>query len=263
MFFKLLGYLHILPLFLHLTNVCITLILQVKQARLLAVFDFDHTLVDGNTDTWITKLHPCTMQLIREHQQYGWCWTNIMDKVFEVLHSEKFLKNDFVTCLESLKFTAGMKETCNYLQSNSVSTIIISDSNSYFIDHLLERDSLHCTFCSIYTNPAGWRSDGRLHVERFHEHECTVCPLNLCKRKVLQTHLADCAERYESIVYVGDGHGDLCPSLALKPGDYILARDGYKLLKYLKGEKGEEVKADVIPWSSGFEVLQFFQQLCE
>ena len=51
MFFKLLGYLHILPLYLHLINVCNTLILQVKQARLLAVFDFDHTLVDGNTDT--------------------------------------------------------------------------------------------------------------------------------------------------------------------------------------------------------------------
>ena len=99
MFFKLLGYLHILPLYLHLINVCNTLILQVKQARLLAVFDFDHTLVDGNTDTWITKLRPCTMQLIREHQQNGWCWTNIMDKVFEVLHSEKFLKNDFVTSL--------------------------------------------------------------------------------------------------------------------------------------------------------------------
>jgi len=236
---------------------------KVKQTRLLVVFDFDHTLIDGNTDTWITKLHPSTMQLIREHQRNGWCWTNIMDKVFGILHAENLNKEDYIKCFETLKFTEGMKEACNFLQSKAVPTIVISDSNSYFIDHLLERDLLNEVFCGIYTNPASWDSDGCLRVERHHKHECNICPLNLCKRKVLQNHLADNCQRFEHIVYVGDGHGDLCPCLALKQGDYILAREGYKLLKCLQGERRSEVKAEVVSWTSGFEVLRLFEKLCE
>lgn len=201
------------------------------------------------------------MQLIREHQQNGWCWTNIMDKVFGVLHSEKFSKEDYVRCFETLQFTGGMKEACIFLQSKNVPTVIISDSNSYFIDHILERDLLREAFCDVYTNPASWDSSGCLHVERYHKHDCNQCPQNLCKAKVLQKHLEDHQQSYKHIVYVGDGHGDLCPCLALKDGDYILARKGYKLLKYLEGEICSEVKAEVVPWETGFEVLQLFQKL--
>ena len=229
----------------------------------MAIFDFDHTLVDGNTDTWVTKLHPPTMQLIREHQQNGWCWTNIMDKVFSVLHLEDLKKDDYVRCFETLQFMEGMKETCHFLLSKKVPAIIISDSNTYFIDHLLERDSLCDAFCGIYTNPAVWHSNGCLHVEHHHEHDCNHCPQNLCKRRVVQKHLADHNLSYENIVYIGDGHGDLCPCLALKKGDYILARKGYKLLKCLQGESQSEVEAEVVPWDSGFDVLQLFQKLCE
>ena len=236
--------------------------MQVKQARILVIFDFDHTLVDGNTDTWITKLQPSAMQLIREHQRNGWCWTDIMDKVFGNLHAENLKKEDFNRCFESLKFTAGMKEACNFLHEKGVSTIIISDSNSYFIDHLLQRDSLCHIFCSVYTNPAEWDSNGCLHIEQYHKHECSVCPPNLCKRKVLQEHLANQCQSYEHIVYIGDGHGDLCPCLELKQADYISARRGYKLLNCLQGRQSSEVKAEVVPWTSGFDVLQLFQKLC-
>lgn len=229
----------------------------------MAIFDFDHTLVDGNTDTWVTKLLPSTMQLMEEHRKSGMCWTNIMDKVFGVLHSENLSREDYVSCFETLQFTEGMKEACRFLESQNVPTIIISDSNSYFIDHILERDLLREAFCGIHTNPAWWESSGRLHVERYHEHDCNDCPLNLCKSTVLQKHLADYQQSYKHVVYVGDGHGDLCPCLALKEGDYVLARRGYKLLKCLQGEKRSEVNAEVVPWTTGFEVLQLFQRLCE
>lgn len=186
-----------------------------------------------------------------------------MDKVFSVLHLEDLKKDDYVRCFETLQFMEGMKETCHFLQSKKVPSIIISDSNTYFIDHLLERDSLCDAFCGIYTNPAVWLSNGCLHVEHHHEHDCNHCPQNLCKRRVVQKHLADHNLSYENIVYIGDGHGDLCPCLALKKGDYILARKGYKLLKCLQGESQSEVEAEVVPWDSGFDVLQLFQKLCE
>lgn len=203
------------------------------------------------------------MQLIQEHQRNGMCWTNIMDKVFGVLHSQNLSKDDYEGCLETLQFMEGMKEVCCFLRTRDVPAIIISDSNSYFIDHILKRDFLRDAFCEIYTNPAQWDSSGRLNIERYHGHDCNRCPQNLCKSTVLQKHLADNGESYEHIVYIGDGHGDLCPSLVLKDGDYVLARKGFKLLKCLQGENRSEVNAEVVPWTTGFEVLQLFQKLCE
>ena len=31
----------------------------------------------------------------------------------------------------------------------------------------------------------------------------------------------------QCIIYVGDGRGDFCPSLRLREGDHVLAREGY------------------------------------
>ena len=169
---------------------------------------------------------------------------------------------DYIKCFESLKFIDGMKETCSFLLSKNVPTIIISDSNSYFINHLLARDSLQDVFRDIYTNPASWDDSGCLNVEHYHKHQCKVCPQNLCKRKVLQEHVAQSCQTYKHIVYVGDGHGDLCPCLALEHGDYILAREGYTLLNNLLGDRCD-VKAEIVPWTSGFDVLQLLRMLFE
>ena len=46
--------------------------------KLLAVFDFDHTLVDGNTDTWILDLYPPCRQQMKQQKSEGVCWTDIM-----------------------------------------------------------------------------------------------------------------------------------------------------------------------------------------
>ena len=185
-----------------------------------------------------------------------------MDKVFCTLHMEGITKENYTKCFESLKFMEGMKEACNFLCSESIPTIIISDSNNWFIHHLLERDSLQEVFSSIYTNPAWWDETGCLHVADHHEHQCNTCPRNLCKRKVLEEHMTCHGQTYKHIVYVGDGNNDLCPCLALKDKDYILAREGYRLLNGLLGARSSEVTAEVIPWVSGFDVLQFFQKLC-
>ena len=230
---------------------------------MLTVFDFDHTLVDGNTDTWITNMHPATLDLIRSHQKKGWCWTDIMDKVFGDLHSQNLQKDDYHKCFKTLPFTPGMKETCEFLHSNNIESIIISDSNTEFINHLLTRDSLGKVFSMVYTNPAEWDDNGCLHVKRYHSHHnCNQCPLNLCKGEVLKKHIEKHSGTYDHIVFIGDGKGDLCPCLSLKHGDYAVAREGYKLLQLLRDQEFSDSQAIVVPWRSGFEVLELFKSLC-
>lgn len=78
------------------------ILLQVQQFKLLVVFDFDYFFVDGNTDIWVIKLFLFIMQLIREYQKKGWCWINVMDKVFGVLYVENLIKEDYEKCFEIL-----------------------------------------------------------------------------------------------------------------------------------------------------------------
>lgn len=73
----------------------------------------------------------------------------------------------------------------------------------------------------------------RLVIEPRHDtaacgtHGCTLCPTNLCKGCELAALRAATPAR--RVVYCGDGANDLCPALALGPGDVVLCRSGHRL----------------------------------
>ncbi|XP_031551251.1 pyridoxal phosphate phosphatase PHOSPHO2-like [Actinia tenebrosa] len=240
--------------------------MEQPRPRILIVFDFDHTLVNGNTDTWITKLHEPTMAAIKINRKRGLCWTNIMDLVFQQLHEQNYSRQDLEKCLETLKFIEGMKETCEHICDSKIPAIIISDSNTYFIDHLLKRDNLSHVFSHVATNPAQWNENGRLQVTRYHSHGCSFCPKNLCKKEVLTNYVTEQMKEnnpFDHIIYVGDGKGDFCPALSLESKDYILAREEYQLLDLLKEQSVKSgVEAQIVPWTSGFQVLDLVKKLC-
>lgn len=237
---------------------------RMERPQMLVVFDFDYTLVDGNTDTWITKLSSKAKTAINDGRNKQMCWTNIMQNVFKTLNQENFSQQDYVNCLKSLQFIEGMKETCEFIFRNNIPCIIISDSNTYFIDHLLKRDGLEHVFCEVFTNPAKWK-EGCLHVERYHNHGCGLCPANLCKKEVLLGFISNYTQNQPSfnhIFYVGDGKGDLCPSLSLSEKDYVMARDGYTLHDLLiKQKSNSTVKPTVKPWTSGFQILESLKEV--
>lgn len=240
--------------------------MDVKRPHVLVVFDFDYTLVDGNTDTWITKLSQSAKTVLSKSSR-EMCWTDAMQDVFKFLHDENFSQKDYESCFESLHFMDGMKETCDFIHKNNIPCIILSDSNTYFIDYLVKRDGLGHVFCQVYSNPAEWQ-DGCLYVERYHSHKCDLCPANLCKKEVLLSFKSEYKKShppFDHIFYIGDGKGDLCPSLTLTSKDYILARDGYKLLGLLRKKQSNDSSFDatVIPWKTGFEVFEVIKKVID
>ncbi|GIL57330.1 hypothetical protein Vafri_12592 [Volvox africanus] len=105
---------------------------------------------------------------------------------------------------------------------------------------------LSSAFLSIHTNPAAVDSaTARVRVSPYHgvdpgsvapPHSCPRCHPNLCKRAALRGVLEEQAARgvsYRQVVYVGDGRNDLCPCLALRPNDVVMARSGFALHKLL------------------------------
>lgn len=166
--------------------------------------------------------------------------------------------------METIPFTAGMTDLLKFIsEQENTHCIVISDSNTIFIDWILNASGLRAAVDHVFTNRATITESGYMEVQHYHCHDCECCPVNLCKRKVLELYLADQFKRnveYQQIFYVGDGGNDLCPTTSLRRCDVVMPRKGYTLEKLLSRQESQQdnvsLRAKVVAWSTGTEILE-------
>ncbi|KAM8806534.1 PHOP2 phosphatase, partial [Eudromia elegans] len=237
--------------------------------KFLLVFDFDHTIIDENSDTWIVKCAP--EKKLPSELRNSYCpghWTDYMGRVFAYLGDSGVREDEMRRAMTAVPFTAGMADLLGFIGENKevFDCIIISDSNAVFIDWILKAADFHRVFDEVFTNPAAFTSTGYLTVQNFHAHQCAKCPKNLCKKKVLEEFLDKKLKQgtsYTQIVYIGDGGNDLCPVTFLKKGDIAMPRQGYTLEKKISqlSQGLSPVKCSVLVWSSGVEIVSCLKLL--
>lgn len=167
--------------------------------------------------------------------------------------------------METIPFTAGMTDLLTFISAHksAVDCIVISDSNTMFIDWILHASGLQAAVDQVFSNPAKITELGYMQVQHYHSHDCERCPVNLCKKKVLELYLSgqsDGGVEYERIFYVGDGGNDFCPTSCLRGHDVAMPRKGYtleKLLAKLNSQANNApLRAKVVAWSSGADILE-------
>lgn len=230
------------------------------------VFDFDHTVVDENSDTWVIRClpHQSLPDSVEDTYRKGH-WTEFMGKVMKYIGEQGVSEDSIRSMMETIPFTPGMTDLLTFILQNksTVDCIVLSDANTLFIDWALHAAGLRAAVDQIFSNPAKFNESGYMEVQHYHAHDCRRCPVNLCKRKVLELYLSqrsDGGVEYERVFYVGDGGNDFCPTACLRGQDAVMPRKGFtleRLLAKLEGQEGSApLKARVIAWSSGSEILQ-------
>jgi pyridoxal phosphate phosphatase PHOSPHO2 len=246
--------------------------------RELLVFDFDDTLVDCNSDTWIHKLAP--NQTIPEHIQYKphQDYFKHVQSVLAYLHSNNVTEQQYIQCLATMPAVSGMIELITTIakQPDKYDMIILSDSNSFFISSYLKAKSLDGAILTLLTNSARFQDDGQLIISEYQIQDfCSLSARNLCKGDALVNFIGkrmlEHNTVYTCINYVGDGENDLCPSTRLSSRDRVFPRAGYTLARLcnrLKASNNQshisstdranlpEIKASIVPWTSGEEILE-------
>jgi pyridoxal phosphate phosphatase PHOSPHO2 len=227
--------------------------------KTLVVWDFDWSLVNENSDTWIVKVLESARHAAmraRYHAEFEGNWTGLMDTTLRELsevHDKEALLQALLTIPVDPHTLLALR-----LYMNKTEQRILSDANSWFIAAITEHLEVDHHFTTVVTNPSRWEQAGRiLRVAPFHAHTCLRCPSNLCKGQVLDAWRAEL--RPDHIIYVGDGGGDLCPSLRLCPRDSVCARAGYPLHESLLGVDASRLKGRLRPWVDGEELLAHFQ----
>lgn len=228
----------------------------------LLVFDFDHTITDLNTDVEVQKLAPggeipASSELRQLYSDKG--WTEFMGAVFELLHQNGTKKPEILELMANLKFTPNMQRLLEEaVDSLEATIIIISDSNSEFIHHILKEYKLSERVDKVFTNPARWTEEGKLEIGPYHHQEtCKLSTENLCKGQILEDYISESKKEFNFVCYVGDGRNDFCPSLRLSENDLTCVRKGFSLEKYIPQmeQKGFKVKAEKLFWNDADQIL--------
>ena len=124
--------------------------------KFLVAFDFDDTMIAANSDVYIQKLAPNNghiPEMIRQLYS-GKNWTNYMGEIFKYLHDNGVSRDQILGCMEEIPLVDGIEELIRFLSSINSDIIVISDSNSIFIEHILKRKGLDSYVQKVYTNPA-------------------------------------------------------------------------------------------------------------
>lgn len=246
--------------------------------RELVVFDFDDTLVDCNSDTWIHKLAP--QQKIPAHIEFkpDQDYFKYVQSVLAYLHTQGVTEQQYYQCLSTMPEVEGMIDVLIKTlaqQPDKYDMIILSDANSFFISSYLKVKGIDQAISTVLTNPARFSADGQLQIDEYHIQDyCAMSSRNLCKGEALKNFIGkrmlEHNTVYTCINYVGDGENDLCPSTKLSSRDRVFPRTGYSLARLcarLKTSNNQsflgnddkirvpELKATVVPWTTGDEIL--------
>ncbi|XP_044268230.1 pyridoxal phosphate phosphatase PHOSPHO2-like [Tribolium madens] len=242
--------------------------------KVLAVFDFDHTILDDNSDTAVIALTDkdnIPVEIRSLHSTEG--WTAFMQAIFKLLNHEGRTIDEINNLIMNLQPVGGMVSLITEFHKNpAFDSIIISDSNAHFIDIWLEKNDVGKCFVKVFTNPSKIE-DGLLTISPYHnQNTCKLSTNNLCKGRVLEEFMQEQRDKgvvYDRIVYIGDGVNDFCPILRLHKNDLACVRKGYKLQDLVtKAKKGTSfdnsgkphvILAEIFVWETGDDILKHLQ----
>ncbi|KAI5479541.1 hypothetical protein MNV49_003483 [Pseudohyphozyma bogoriensis] len=201
----------------------------------LVVFDFDWSFADQDTDRYVFEvLSPPLRKSLRAHK-VDTQWTDNVRNHLVKLHEQGVSREQIEKTLQGLPVHHNMSDF----------------------------------FHSIITNPASFADSGLLQLNRRVspegvQHGCKVgCSANMCKGKELDEFIVAQGgwDKFDRIVYVGDGGNDFCPVLRLRTQDVALVRMYRELTRRILKEAGPggfgKIQARIVEWGGAWEVEDF------
>ncbi|KAE8656254.1 Inorganic pyrophosphatase 2 [Hibiscus syriacus] len=170
------------------------------------------------------------------------------------LHSQGTSVEDIVAVLKRTPIHPRIVEAIKSVHALGCDLKIVSDANTFFIETILEHHGLKECFSEIQTNSGFVDEQGKLRIFPHHDftkssHGCVHPSVRVLwlRRYKLSLYLED---QKKTIIYLGDGLGDFCPSLKLGDGDYVMPRKGFPVWDLIC--KNESLtKPQICEWSNG------------
>lgn len=216
-----------------------------KQKKALVISDFDGTIC--TTDMGNSVLSQFTKESWNEiDREYvkGTIGSRIAySRIAPLIEADAESVRKFV--LKKGRIDPFFKKFYNLAKSRNIDVKIVSDGLNFYIRTMLEKYGL--SDIEFYSNDLAFGSRKDVSIEFPQMNElCGRC--GTCKNKILNDHRL----LYEQIIYVGDGHSDICPS---RYADLIFAKD--VLLKKCE----EEGHPSYLPFRNFDDIRKYLENM--
>lgn len=261
------------------------------------VFDFDHTVVNCNTDEVIPEALG-RKELLHSLLATSMQFTTVCDTIiapFTAAQLRQAAEKSVVVDPQMplvFEFLKKLQED----QHTLLNVNIASDSNMLYIESSLDAHfpGVRPFISQIHTNAyeevkEGKQTPGSLsdpmkgtetqrdatfsngqtrHSRLFwyEAHQCRCCleggKPNMCKSRIIHRILKSSTLIDPTIIFIGDGRNDYCPvKHTLRPRDYVFARRGFPLHHELSSASNGFGCCHVKLWSDAAELLEHFRQV--
>ena len=231
--------------------------------KYLAVFDLDNTIIDRDTKNhhvfealYSDGKLPDNFFELRKYVD------TFRQHVIDQLNERQLKKDQVLSILNYISDTVdsvvkGMDQVLKVL-SEDHDIIVISDSNTFHAQHLLKHFGLDQYVSAVYSQPMTLTESGQFlcsDLKATWKAPCQYGGRNVCKGQVLLDYAGD---KYQKILYIGDGSNDFCSAMNLSANDLVMPRKGFTLDKMLQSNN---CQAEVKTWTDGYEIISFLQKL--
>nr|CAD7586338.1 unnamed protein product [Timema genevievae] len=237
--------------------------------RQLALFDFDHTLVHGDTTTILEGIlqegeDVSDKKIIHSLSKDA---VKMMNDQYCDLHSKGVKHEQLREKLSEIRITECMEDLVKFLKNYNTEIVILSDLNTILINDWLRIWNLEPYIDKVISNPSTISNDGCLLVQPFRDqNHCTLSYKSLCKGDEMEDYIKERGKNgvhFYRVIYVGDGINDLCPVLRLSKTDFVFPRAGFKLendINKIKNHPTNPIKPSVHVWNSGLDIIDILSK---
>ena len=192
-----------------------------KQKKVLILSDFDGTIckMDIGNEVLSHFTEKSWDDLDREYIKGSMGSRVAYEKIVPLIAGNREKMKDFV--LARGKLARGFLQFYQLCRKKSLDVKIVSDGLDFYIRNILENNGF--TDIEFFSNAVEFGTDDSITIKFPRLNElCGRC--GTCKNSILHSFRL----MYEQIIYIGDGHSDVCPS---RSADLVFAR-GVLLKKY-------------------------------
>jgi len=240
------------------------------RKKILFTFDLDFTILCKNTDWVIQDFIPRdiwnNLEKNRKSKDNN-CHTTYMKEVYSQLKKQNISLHQLKESIDKIDLNPGFAELLSTIRNNkqNFDTLLISGSNTIFVQWILNKFNLHDLFPLYYTNYAVPNLEKIISINPAHNHDCESCEDSLCKRIIFRDHIHGYnlnLDNYSHVLYAGDGTNDYCLSTALRSQDIMFPRKDFPLYdKLFKDNYVKNLKCKTVVWNDGFEILDEVNKL--
>ena len=175
--------------------------------KLIMFFDFDGTIIKGNSEHAVIP----RVTLKYSYLSMGLAWfrgryLELMQSMYRDQHKSGVTKEQMLAKLDGFELVPGMEDLFARLGDEfDAELVVISNSNTLFVDHILARHRMKKNVAKVIANPAEFGESGMLNLSAQGEYSCQRCPPNLCKGSVVEQYLAGSGREFDVVGFAGDG----------------------------------------------------------